>query len=474
LLAESSRGDDKNSGAMTESLDDFWDDLLQFVEERRVIPIVGPDLLVGEVDGRPAALHEVLARRLAEKLRVPLEASARPSLETVARGYLSRGGRREEIYPKLRAMAREISFPPPPALEKLASIEAFDLYVSLSFDAMLVEAIDRARHGGEARTLHLGFCPNRVDDLPAERVALDRPVVYSLFGKLSAAPEFAVTDEDLLEFVTNLQSQVRRPHLLFDELRANHLLVVGAALPDWLVRFFLRVTKDRQLSQHRSELEIMVEGHAPSDEGLVAFFANYSYGTRFFSLDPARFVDELHARWTRSGRRAAQPSATASAAPAAAAEPSTMAPGGVFLSYAREDMEAVLALKGALDRAGIAAWLDKDRLEAGDLYDQKIRRYIKTCGAFIPVISRNSERRLEGYFRREWKLAAERVLGIAEEVPFIMPVVVDDTPEYSASVPEAFLSAQWTRLPGGQASGDFAARVGKIVAEYQRRTLTAA
>ncbi len=456
---------------MTGSLDDFWDDLMQFVEERRVIPIVGPDLLVGEFEGKRTTLHEAIARRLADKLKVPFDASVVPTLESVARGFLSRGGRREEIYPRLRAIARETAFSPPEALRKLAAIDAFGLYVSLSFDSMLVEAIDRERHGGEARTLHLGFCPNRVDDLPAERVALDRPVVYSLFGKLSAAPEFAVTDEDLLEFVTNLQSQVRRPHLLFDELRANHLLVIGAALPDWLVRFFLRVTKDRQLSQHRSELEIMVEGHVPADDGLVAFFANYSYGTRFFSLDPAQFVDELHARWTRGGRRGAEaaPMAVAAAVP----ETATMAPGGVFLSYAREDMGAVLELKAMLDRAGISAWLDKDRLEAGDLYDQKIRRYIKTCGAFIPVISRNTERRAEGYFRREWRLAAERVLGIADEMPLILPVVVDDTPEYGASVPEVFMNAQWTRLTGGRATADFASRVGQIVANYQRRAALA-
>jgi hypothetical protein len=136
-------------------------------------------------------------------------------------------------------------------------------------------------------------------------------------------------------------------------------------------------------------------------------------------------------------------------------------------------MQAVLDLKAALERAGVPAWLDKDRLEAGDLYDQKIRRYIKTCGVFIPVISRNSERRAEGYFRREWRLAAERVLGIADRMPFILPVVVDDTPEYGASVPEVFLDAQWTRLRAGSVMGEFAARVGQIVADYQRRLVTA-
>ena len=34
--------------------EDAWDDLLNFIEERRVIPIVGPELLTVETDNEPA------------------------------------------------------------------------------------------------------------------------------------------------------------------------------------------------------------------------------------------------------------------------------------------------------------------------------------------------------------------------------------------------------------------------------------
>lgn len=438
-----------------------------------MVPIVGPDILFADSGTGRANLHALLATRLAEKLRVRLAGGSEPSLDQVARAFLSQGGRREEIYPRLRAVARDTPFPVPPAMRALASIDAFDLYVSLTFDSLLAEAVDLERFEGEARTLHLSFCPNRVEDLPSERAQLDRPVVYSLFGKLSAAPEYVVTHEDLLEFSTQLQSEVRRPHLLFDELRASHLLVIGSALPDWLQRFFLRITKNRQLSQQRSELEIVVDSGARRDETLVAFFANYSYGTRLFAVDPESFALELARRWSQSGRSARPKALESGFAPAPAADaPAAMAPGSVFLSYSRDDLPSVLALRDALVRAGVDAWLDKDRLEAGDLYDQKIRRYIKTCAAFIPVISRNTERRVEGYFRREWKLGAERALGIADDAPFILPVVVDDMPEYGSSVPEAFLAAQWTRTPQGNVPADFAARVARIVADFRRRSGT--
>ena len=73
-------------------------------------------------------------------------------------------------------------------------------------------------------------------------------------------------------------------------------------------------------------------------------------------------------------------------------------------------------------------WFDADGgLEHGDEWDAKIRRQIKECVLFIPVISANTQSRHEGYFRLEWELASQRALSIASGVPFILPVVIDDT-----------------------------------------------
>jgi len=45
-----------------------------------------------------------------------------------------------------------------------------------------------------------------------------------------------------------------------------------------------------------------------------------------------------------------------------------------------------------------------------------------------------------------------RVLDMAEDQSFLLPVVIDDTPEMTARVPDRFRERQWTRLPGGLAS----------------------
>jgi len=64
----------------------------------------------------------------------------------------------------------------------------------------------------------------------------------------------------------------------------------------------------------------------------------------------------------------------------------------------------------------------------------------------VPLISGNTEARLEGYFRLEWKLAIDRSHMISEGHPFLLPVALDEVSESSARVPDRFREIQWCRL----------------------------
>lgn len=135
----------------------------------------------------------------------------------------------------------------------------------------------------------------------------------------------------------------------------------------------------------------------------------------------------------------------------------------VFLSYASQDTEAARRICEALRGEGVEVWLDADGgLEHGDEWDAKIRRQIKECVLFVPVISATTQARPEGYFRLEWDLAAERARTIASGVPFILPVVIDNTREPDALVPDRFRMVQWTRLPGGVVTPEVKARYLKL------------
>ena len=131
----------------------------------------------------------------------------------------------------------------------------------------------------------------------------------------------------------------------------------------------------------------------------------------------------------------------------------------VFLSYAREDSAAAQSIAETLRNHGVEVWFDRSELVGGDAWDAKIRRQIKDCSLFVAVISRNTDARLEGYFRREWKLAIDRTHDMAEEKAFLLPVAIDDTLDMTARVPEKFREVQWIHLPDGVANEHLAHRV---------------
>jgi hypothetical protein len=129
----------------------------------------------------------------------------------------------------------------------------------------------------------------------------------------------------------------------------------------------------------------------------------------------------------------------------------------VFLSYASEDRQSVQAIRDALPGLGLDVWYDESELGGGEAWDQKIRRQIRECDFFMPIISARTEARAEGYFRREWRFAVERTLDMADDHVFLVPVVIDNTVGETARVPEKFLTVQWSRLPNGQLTPAFEA-----------------
>jgi hypothetical protein len=72
----------------------------------------------------------------------------------------------------------------------------------------------------------------------------------------------------------------------------------------------------------------------------------------------------------------------------------------------------------------------------------------------IPVVSRQTHERAEGYFRLEWKLAVDRSHFIVANKAFLLPVVIDDTRDDDENVPEKFREVHWTRLPDGDTPPD--------------------
>jgi len=157
---------------------------------------------------------------------------------------------------------------------------------------------------------------------------------------------------------------------------------------------------------------------------------------------------------TAPGRNPATSAAALLPSPAPG-EPAVAAAGGtIFISYASEDIGAARQLLTDLrDIGGDVVWFDKSALKPGDNWEQQIRSAVQRCGLFLPLLSANTERRTEGYFRLEWNEGAERSKKIQGR-KFIFPIVIDsdyhDSMERYALVPERFKAVHYSHAPAGQ------------------------
>jgi adenylate cyclase len=141
----------------------------------------------------------------------------------------------------------------------------------------------------------------------------------------------------------------------------------------------------------------------------------------------------------------------------------TEASRAVFLSYASQDAEAARHICNALRAVGVEVWFDQSELRGGDAWDASIRRQIRECALFVPLISANTNARSEGYFRLEWKLAVERSHLMADDRPFLLPLVIDGIADVAARVPDLFHQRQWMRLRDGQLSPEIVDRLVRLL-----------
>lgn len=398
--------------------DVLWEPLLASLDRGQVVPIIGPELSVVEIDGNTQSVRTYVACRLAEQLGLDLAALPHAELSDVIGLAMRHKVRPMDVYPRIHAILRDAAIKPGPTLKRLAAIRSFGLYVSLSFDTLLEQALADERGTTTGPSGYNSYHPRRMPDCDlVSSVAGGPPLVYYLFGRCSVLPEYAVSDSDLLEYLFGMQSAAA-PRNLLDVLKGKSLLFLGGAFPDWLIRIVLRLTRQKPLSSPREldgAVEILADSLSYQDPKLVGFLSDFSVETRVFHAGADDFVDQLWTRWSeRSGivPPIAQPKAEDAF---------------VFLSYAREDSDAAAAISRALRAAGVSCWMDTERMEGGQNFRSEIVGRIARCELFLPLISRNTEARLrDTYFRREWRHAEDRRQGTSDSVIFTVPIIVDD------------------------------------------------
>ena len=101
-----------------------------------------------------------------------------------------------------------------------------------------------------------------------------------------------------------------------------------------------------------------------------------------------------------------------------------------FLIHAHTDKETVHKLYQRLVNDGINAWLDAERLQPGQNWQNEIRNALLKCDVVLVCLSRGFDKQ-QGYRHEELKLALEKANFLPSDEVFIIPVRLEkcDMPE---------------------------------------------
>ena len=437
-----------------------WRDLLRRIHNRQVIPVVGPCLVtvVDPATGERVPLHRHLAPALARGLGLENPESF-GTWNDVARAHLLGGGKRELVYDELRALLDQVRAEPPPALLALAGITDFDLFISSTPDGLLAQALTRQRPGFSPQRDVIRFHPR---GLPGESCDLPPsfagPLLHHILGDADTYPDFAVWEEDYMEFICGLLEKADTLENLFRVLKSRHLLLLGAPSEDWIVRFFLRVARQQRLSD-RDQHDYLADQPASLGDPMILFFDQAVRATRVIAGPPAEFVETLERAWREKYGAAGSDEEFLQRMPAETPR------GAVFLSYSRDDLSAAVKLARALESAGVPVWMDKVRLEAGANYERSLQHEVKdACSFFVSLISKATEADPARYVHRERAWAAQRhVDGFVFYVPLVLDLDETAPPRLE---PECFRQSHYERW-NDATLGNFVLRMRELVDEFR-------
>ena len=115
----------------------------------------------------------------------------------------------EWLYRAINDIIDELDPAPGEALRDLAAIDDLHMFVCTTADRMLATAINEVRFRGRPRTREIPFSPNQSTTEQSRNAKPASPtdtVVLNLFGQAASTPQYAIHEEDRLEWMHALLS----------------------------------------------------------------------------------------------------------------------------------------------------------------------------------------------------------------------------------------------------------------------------
>jgi hypothetical protein len=381
------------------------------------ILLLGPGAAIHPTDPKHPSLTTSLARQLADDLKISQTFNMRDNLRYVAQVY-THERTRDRLALSVRHFYEGFRGKTTSFHRNLAHLP-FRLCICTSPDDYMSSAFREA--GKKPHTAHYHFKHFR--DLGKDVKATENtPLVYYLYGNTDELESLVLTEEDLIEF---LVSVVKGNPGLPDLIKAwlgdeeSTFLFLGFGFRNWYLRVLLHVLNIYGHGHRAHAMAVEDEsffGNREECQETVGYFSG-EHAFEFRQVPWEDFATDL----LKAYRRAAP------SPPPPAPEPPPGAP-KAFLSYVREDGQAVADLREKLKKHGIAIWQDVNDELPGDRWERVITDVIKhKADYFIVAQSRQMIGRIQTEVQKEIELAlARQSLILDNKFRFVIPVTLDD------------------------------------------------
>lgn len=404
----------ETGGILTE---DNWESLASTVAQDKCTLMLGPEAVVGTLDGVRLPAHIALATFVKQRLaglpnppRLDLLDPNRPS--TVAQVAVARedpltiGRWIRDFYGEFEVE--------PTLLSELAALP-FRLVVNTSPGASVYDAFQAAKPEAKSAYYDLRSPQPALMPEPTEQA----PVVYHLYGLFEQPESMILSDSDRLDFIISVASGLPPlPKNLLSQMQDVNrtFLFLGFDLSDWQFRILLHVLA-RNVSRRYKSFAFDLDAD-PIDPATREFY-RADHKIHFFRGHVDAFVHELHERV-----QALRGDASVGPAPVAPAPDAPIA----FLCHASEDKDAAERIAAAMRDSGIRTWLDKENLRGGEAWDDMIRTTLGEEVDYVVVLQSANLKRKEverSYVNREIKVALDVQDEFAGPRVFLIPALLD-------------------------------------------------
>jgi len=308
-----------------------WDNLIRFIREGRIVPIIGSDFIVDDVDYPDTHnATSILLSELAEyyEKQGPYNSFSELYFD------LSDGDRRD-FYNTLGQIFED-GFRLQPSvvlIDLLRVLKQCDcpFVITTSITPVVEQAMREVF--GDVKVMT--FCNNpQMNDDVKFKDEFQRPTVYYMFGKINRSEKtYVITDTDMLSFCKSwLTEGDKRPSLLTSILRDKYPLFVGNNYSDWLCRFIWFSIKE----SFDSNPGMLV--HDKAEESLLKFLKRID---AFTQKDVAFVTKEISRLLEEQSSTLSDPHFS-----------SVKTDMDVFISYSRSDKEVAEKLYQALRAEG--------------------------------------------------------------------------------------------------------------------------